>query len=252
MAGVYDPVAAEYYNTHLHPTCHNFNRLSRKYFDDQFKEPPTGQKIVEVGSGESTVAALLHARGCALDCLEITDGSSEMLRHSLFWKSFGAQVRVAAANELYLKESSISILVAGLCDPYNTREFWKQVSNILTGGGKAIVTLPSFEWAVRYRTFKVGGALHEAEFTLSDGRVIALPSYIFPLAEQIKLIEDAGLVLTNFANLGLENLGDDKISSKVQVFGDELSSIIWGITCTKVIHNIGQKIRNSSGLSSAN
>ncbi|SRR6266478_552573 len=224
----YDLLAEEYYDAIAHPTCCNLNRLSRLFVERHFPEPWSGWETLEVGAGDSCVASILHARGYSLRGLRITDASEGMLRHSSRWKELGATLMTCDAYALSHPGHSISLLVASLGDPYNTPDFWAEAHKGLRPEGKLIFTMPSFAWSSRFRGMNSAGA-NLAEFVLRDGSRVVVPSCVMSLPEQVRMIEDAGFMVAAFESLGADSLGpDEPRSPKIEVFGDEVSSLVWG------------------------
>src|SRR5258708_29536884 len=78
----YDVVAPEYYDKTQHPTCHNFNFLSRRYIATALSNLVLSSQVIEVGCGESSVAPILHEQHLSLKTLLLTDASSAMLEYS--------------------------------------------------------------------------------------------------------------------------------------------------------------------------
>jgi hypothetical protein len=88
--------------------------------------------------------------------------------------------------------------------------------------------MPSFQWAVRFREAD-DASLSTAEFLLQDGRRVNVPSVIPPLDEQVKLIENAGFVVTSFESLGADAFDlTEPRSPKIEVFHNDISSLVWG------------------------
>ncbi|MFM9977857.1 MAG: methyltransferase domain-containing protein [Sphingomonadaceae bacterium] len=227
----YDAVAAEYYDRVAHPTCFNFNRLSRLFIDTRFPEPWDESAVVEVGAGDSAVAALLHARGYGLAGLTITDGSAAMAVYSDRWRTQGATISISRAENLGGVSGRFAMLVSSLGDPYNTRDFWREAHRVLKPGGRLLFTTPSFEWG---RRFRHETAPHNAEFLVGGHEVISLPSFVLPLAAQVAMMEAAGLAVIHFESLGQERLHPaEPLSPKLAVFGDDRSSLVWGFELEK-------------------
>lgn len=222
----YDVVASEYYDPLRHPTCRNFRSLSRTWLADVLPRDAQAALCLEVGAGASLLAPLLQARGVPLAGLALQDASAAMLLHARRWCEAGAVAAVAAAHDTGRPDHGTALLVASLADPYNTPAFWREAARILHPHGEALVTLPSHDWALRFRR---GESL--AEFTLLDGRAVALPSHVPPLPAQIALLEQAGLRLVRFDALGIESLpAGEPVSPKLQVFGSQpRTSVVWGL-----------------------
>jgi SAM-dependent methyltransferase len=228
----YDAIAAEYYDPTAHPTCNSFSLLSHAFIRDALADVGPGIRIVELGAGGSVVAPILHGRGLSLANLEVTDASAAMLRHSMHWADLGATLKVVDALELPYPSDSIDVVIASMADPYNRPLLWAGIARVLKDTGRAIVTLPSFEWAARFRG-KAALPTRGAEFVLRDGRTIEVPSHLYPLHRQVEIIEDAGLALDTFQSLGSDWLCGLPPAPKLRVFQGAFSSYVWGIVAVK-------------------
>lgn len=242
----YECVAAEYYDARRHPTCHNFNRLSRIYIERHFTAALASKHVLEIGAGESSVAPLMAANKWDLRHLTISDVSPTMLNRSAKWRNEGARLVVGDAEALADWGPQTDVIVAGLGDPYNTAKFWLQASDCLRVDGRVIFTLPSFEWAARFRP--QGSDRLVAEFVIATGETVKLPSFVPPLDCLVEMIESAGLVVVNFEALGVEQLGCDPVSSKIsQTAADK--SIVWGVVAMRLSDSISRRGARHSGLS---
>lgn len=232
----YSVVAAEYYDAKAHPTCHDFFVLSSIYIRSELERLSANARILEVGAGASIAAQVLHDAGRDLSTLEITDASAAMLNHSTRWSKHGANVRIADAETLPHANGSVDCVVASLADPYDTPSFWNSLKRVLKPYGNAIVTLPSYEWAKRFRNPKDPYSLKTAEFHLRDRSIARLQSFVRPLSHEIRMIEHARFVVTKFRSLGIDDLLGPH-SPKLDVFDAQFSSIIWGLTATRLNRN---------------
>ncbi len=241
----YDEIALEYYDAARHPTCSNFNYLSRLYLAGALREVDLEGRVVEVGAGKSAVAPVLRERGVPLGRLLLTDASAAMLKYSHSFAAEGVELKVAEAHRLPLADGAVSLLVASLGDPYNTRAFWREAGRVLRIGGCAIFTIPSFEWAARYREYDQA-SLQRAAFELRGGRIVHLPSHIYPLDVQVQAVEAGGLSMVDFRNLGLDALGAQPRSSKLEVFGEDSGSVLWGLRARKPAQPIPDSVRQAA------
>lgn len=231
---IYEALATEYYDSAAHPTCYNLNRLSRLFIERHLPEPWSGT-TVEVGAGDSCVAAILHARGYALNGLYLTDASEGMLRHSQRWIEHGARTSICDARSIARDYKAVSLLVSSLGDPYNDAGFWNQAARIMKPGGRLLFTTPSHEWSTRFRGSDPA-ASQVAEFILKSGRRLYVPSLVMCLREQITLIENSGFMLASFESLGAEFLSvEEPVSPKIGVFASERSSLVWGFDVVRRI-----------------
>lgn len=235
IAAPYEALAAEYYDPQAHPTCHNLNRLSRHFIERWLPEGAGGLDILEVGAGESAVAPLLLAAGQPLGRLALHDQSPAMLAHSARWQSLGARAVVSDACALQRPDADVDLLVSSLGDPYNLPAFWAEAARVCRPGAVLLYTMPSFAWAARFRRQGSDSGLDVAEFVLRDGRRLGVPSHVWPLHEQVRLIEAAGWMVLQLESLGAEALpAGDRLSPKAQVFGPgATSSLVWGFRAVR-------------------
>jgi SAM-dependent methyltransferase len=148
-----------------------------------------------------------------MDNLLITDSSASMLAYSAKWRSRRARLAVADASRLPVPSDSVELLVASLGDPYNEAAFWSEACRVLAPGGRLVFTTPSHEWAWAFRQ---GDAASEtAEFELSDGRRICVPSVIHPIAEQTSMIAAAGMIVARVTDVTLGDIDSARMSPKL-------------------------------------
>jgi hypothetical protein len=231
----YESIAAEYYNARRHPTCHNFNRLSRLFIAEHFTSEFSNKRVLEVGAGESSIAPLVELHGWNFQLLTISDNSPSMLRHSAKWRTKGARIIAGDAECLTEWGGQTDLIVAGLGDPYNTPKFWRGARDCLQVNGSVIFTLPSFEWAARFR--EVDAERSIARFVIETGEHVDVPSLVPTLEDLFSMIEGAGLTAVRFEALGVDKLGTDPISSKI---GDASAyhSIVWGVVAKKTLDTV--------------
>ena len=229
----YEALAEEYYDSVSHPTCHNFNYLSRSILRDWIFSSKFSD-VLEVGAGDSAAAEALHSLGIDLKNLEIQDGSVGMLAHSEKWIPLGTKLTISDATDIKRADSSVSLIVSSLGDPYNVPPFWEEATRVLRPGGIMIFTMPSFEWSSRFRKEEPNRTQCFADFLLRDGRHISVPSFIRDLPSQIRLMQSTGLVVRNFTSLGIDSLpATAVVSPKAMVFERDESSLVWGFRLHK-------------------
>ena len=170
----YQDVAAEYYDVHRHPTCANFRQASARLLIPWLDRHCTlDARIAEVGAGMSLVLEYLANHPRVVSRILISDGSWTMLSYSRTLPTSHANLVVAAADRLPLRDSNLTVLVASLGDPFNTGEFWREVRRILEPGGVVLFTTPSYEWSSAFRR---GTDANSAEFA-ARGRPLRLDSF---------------------------------------------------------------------------
>jgi SAM-dependent methyltransferase len=223
--GDYELLAAEYYDAVRHPTCANFREASRQLLTSWFARFPQQEMVLcEVGAGKSLLAEILAPRLRSMGRVFLVDASPSMLAFSHEWLARGASLVLADAVCMPMRSASIDIFVACLGDPYNTESFWSEVQRLLRPGGLVFFTTPSYEWASGFRT-RPGDEIHLADFELSDGRVVSVPSYILPIDRQLALMKRHGLNIDNVVERRLSDLSGAIISPKLLHYGQSLSVV---------------------------
>jgi|SRR6266404_129638 len=199
----YEAVAREYYDPKLHPTCRNFRLASQTLLRQWLTLISVEYPIIETGAGDSVIAEMFVEQGRTLNGLIITDESPTMLAYSDKYAKDGATSILASAEDLPFPGGFAGTLAASLGDPYNTSTFWRAASRLLKPEGYVFYTTPSYEWA---SAFRGDLRLSDSEFQLSDGRRIDLRSIIIPEAEQIEMIDDAGLHVREISHVPLSDI----------------------------------------------
>jgi hypothetical protein len=203
----YEMVAFEYYDDVRHPTCRNLRDGSMLAFMELGMERfLAANAICEVGPGLWSAAAELGGLRGSLHNLVLLDNSRAMLTHSARYRSDGAHLVLADAERLPFRNQGIDVVIAGLGDPYNTIDFWDGLSWSLRRGGFCFFTTPSYEWATWFRS----GAHKErpgyACFEVINGRAVYLPSLVYSLESQCKMIEQHGMRVVEVVNITVEML----------------------------------------------
>jgi SAM-dependent methyltransferase len=227
----YSVLAAEYYDPIRHPTSANFRSASVEIVRGWLPcVLPSKGLILDVGAGDSVVAAVMAERRAPLERLLLTDSSEVMLAHSEPWIQMGARAEVADAANLPVRDQSVGVLVASLGDPYNTADFWTEARRVLHPRGLMIFTTPSHEWSESFRSLN-GEPEDSAEFELTDGRKVRVPSFIYDQARQRHVIAQAKLSVAGLYSAFLGELGDMPISPKLAV--DAGTPIVVGYKVTR-------------------
>ena len=87
----YDHVAHEYHNSARHPTCANFDKLSRKFLEPKISTISNSVKrTIDVGAGRSVLASVLAKLGLVSTtvfcwilrpaCLSILESGKSLVR----------------------------------------------------------------------------------------------------------------------------------------------------------------------------
>jgi ubiquinone/menaquinone biosynthesis C-methylase UbiE len=232
--GGYDDVAAEYYDSIRHPTCANFREASDQLLHEWLREYPlNGRWICEVGPGRSTVAELLLKCDVPLDRLVLVDSSRTMLTYSSAWFHRGSHLVLGDSNALPLGANTFDLVVSSLGDPYNTANFWRETLRILRPGGRSLFTSPSYQWAVAFRAESKDDVLTAAQFDLADGQRVLVPSLIYTIEEQQKLMETEGLRLDRVDHVPIKALLSEHMSPKLFPDRGMDQIIVTGYAATK-------------------
>ncbi|MDX6576322.1 MAG: hypothetical protein QOE96_2275 [Blastocatellia bacterium] len=234
LAGTYEDVASEYYDSVRHPTCANFRAGSDLLLDQWLaKHPHRGSWICEVGPGRSAVAEQLLRRGEPLDRLTLVDSSCIMLSYSMKWATHGASLVVGDATALPLGSDTFDLIVSSLGDPYNTPGFWREIQRVLRPGGQSFFTTPAYDWAVAFRSGAEDPEITSAAFDISNGQHIAVPSWIYQPNQQQNLIEAEGLRLDRVDQVPMRALSSQRLSSKLVLDRGMDAAIVTGYSVTK-------------------
>jgi SAM-dependent methyltransferase len=227
----FEALAREYYDPDKHPTCANFRAASRLLLV-RWLQKILDTPACEVGSGSSLLAEILVERDYPLQSVTLTDVSPKMLAHSLRFKSLGAGLEIAAANELPFSPDTQAMVVSSLGDPYNNLEFWEEAARVLIPRGHIFFSTPSFEWAAAYRIALPQPLQARAEFEATNGKNIWIPSVVLPEEKQKNLIESAGFEVVSIEFVSLRDL-QPPISSKLSVLNSAQAAVVTGYLARK-------------------
>lgn len=233
MKSDYGSVADEYYNSVLHPTCADFYLASSALLGDFFRDNPRHGLIFEVGAGKSALPSIL--KGKTGNRIILSDSSPEMLSHSRRHSEEAAEFILCDASELPEDLPAIDLIVASLGDPYNSHEFWREVSRVLRVGGEVYFTTPSWEWA---HAFRSGGQEERpgyALFVTASGGRLYLRSDIRPEPEQRKMMAEVGLEVRQTVHFTLADLKRQRVqpSSKLSGFVTDNTPIVTAFSAVK-------------------
>jgi SAM-dependent methyltransferase len=203
----YSALAAEYYDSRLHPTCRAFRDASHLVLD-QWRPWLEGALLCEIGAGSSLLAEKLT---CSSHSLALIDLSREMLNYSAPWGRNRWPI-VADAGFLPVCSGCLDGVALILGDPYNTPALWSEVRRVLVSGGTVIFTTPAWAWAWDFRR----GSL-SAEFQLRDGMTVRVPSFIYPASVQCKMIECASFEVLEVREVSLSELNGDRWDGRAPV-----------------------------------
>lgn len=193
----------------------------------------SGEKLCEVGAGKSLAAEYLLKNKLPLQNLLITDESACMLEYSRPFSGDGALLKVAPADHIPLQSDCVDWLISSLGDPYNTDAFWTEVARILKAGGRAIFTIPAYEWAKHFRRDEKDQIFENAEFELMDGRHVFLPSFIYPQHVQEERIRSAGLAVVEIRQTTIGDLNGEKLSPKLGFNRGRMGPVVTGYLLQK-------------------
>lgn len=217
----YGRIAAEYYDTNLHPTCSNFREASSRIVRRWLRRyVPGGLWRVEVGVGRSLLAESLPTHEQTL----LIDSSRRMLHYSEGWLSHGAAALVGLAEQTPVRSGCCELLVASLGDPYNTSQFWAEVHRILVPGGVCLYTTPAEEWASTFRGDEDEALRATAEFLLSDSTWVRVPSLVYSPPVQSALVSQVGLEVKEIASVRVSEI-QGSVSPKLDLGMPDLDCV---------------------------
>lgn len=230
----YDNIASEYYDRTRHPTCANFREASACILKEWLQRYGVDHvQICEVGAGNSLLAELLVAMNHDLDQVLISDLSPGMLEYSKKWVKHGAKLLLNKAEMIPVASESLGLLVSLLGDPYNEPAFWAEAYRTLRPGGLVFFTTPAHEWAKAFRSQSEPHGIISAEFELRDGRKVRVPSWIYPVEQQVALIRSKGLEVREVKQVLLSALTSEDLSPKLLVTQDVDINVVTGYLCMK-------------------
>lgn len=236
ISGTYEDLASEYYDEDRHPTCANFREGSSRLLCDWLRTHRVEQAwLGEVGPGKSVVAELLAADDVPLGRLVLIDSSPSMLAYSKGRVSRGVRLLIGDATALPLVSESVDLLVSSLGDSYNVGALWREVYRVLRPGGMSLFTTPSYDWARSFRRTENPDNMMLAEFELSDGRHVAVPSWIYPVRSQVNLIESSGLLVKDLADVAISDLKSGRLSPKLVIERGMDASVVTGYVVSKAV-----------------
>lgn len=229
----YEILASEYYDTTQHPTCANFRHASYILLERWLRRAIDSKgEICEVGPGKSLVLKILTQQGYKFKSIYLIDSSPSMLAYSNHGSNINTKLILGEAEVLPIPSYSIAVVVSSLGDPYNSIRFWRETYRILKEGGLALFTSPSYEWAAAYRG-ESNNAFTSAEFELSNGHHVRVPSLIHTVDEQTRLIESNGLIVEEVTHIPVSALDDGLLSPKLRVLQGAESSVVTGFLARK-------------------
>ncbi len=213
----YTRVADEYYDPIRHPTCANFEELSKKFLEPVIRAM-AGEtiRVLDVGAGRSLAAAVIANFRSRLDHCVLLDISPAMLGHSSEWQKLGATLVMPDARNTGLPSNSFQVLVSSLGDPYNNAQFWAEAHRLLCEGGTCLFTTPTPEWA---DWFRPAAERSEAQFDLVNGQTIHVPSHVPSLERQVRMIQQAGFRISEIQSFFASDVSGP-LSAKLKPPGD--------------------------------
>ena len=229
----YEVVAGEYYNLERHPTCANFRSASGILFRRWLSFFSLPSHICEVGAGKSLLAEILLEQCRSLHSLMLVDESPAMLAHSETYRGAGAVLYIASASALPHPSRTVDWVVSCLGDPYNSESFWREAYRVLKNNGTCFFTTPSYDWAQAFRSAIDPDSMHDAEFELADGSCVSLPSHIYSQEQQIRMIESAGLRVSDVASVSISEISQHLLSPKLIQTRGLTASVATGYVASK-------------------
>jgi SAM-dependent methyltransferase len=230
----YEEIASEYYDPARHPTCANFREGSARILREWLKRYSVAvDGIFEVGAGNSLLAELLVEMGKELNDVVISDPSPSMLEFSTRWADRGARVSLNRAETLPVESENLGLLVSSLGDPYNETTFWDEAYRVLRPGGKVFFTTPAYEWARAFRLQRGQAEIMLAEFELRGGHKVLVPSWIYPVEQQVQLMKSSGFEIEEIVQVRRSALEPEHLSPKLLVDHCDDINVVTGYLCMK-------------------
>lgn len=205
MTSSYGRVAAEYYDTELHPTCHNLRVGSEFGLHQVFAAlTAVSARYLELGAGAS-LAEHATFNDATVVCVDLNMG---MLAHSTT-----GLFAVADAFRLPSPAAVFDGVFGSLIDPFNLPALYAEVRRVLRPGGRFAFTVPDVTW-VRHNQVADRLPPHSAGITLQTGETVVLPSYVWSYDEQENHLREAGFGYVRRIDIPIEVIGSGKLSRR--------------------------------------
>jgi len=225
----YDDIAEEYYDSSRHPTCANFREISKNFLTENILYLIESAIIFDIGAGNSIVAEIKSEIKSISARVVISDKSRNMINNSRSLHAYidavcicDAQKDLSAMVDYFGK---CDLAICNLGDPYNTKNFWLQLSRIVKDQGNVIFTTPSYEWSQSFRANHQNGNLVSAEFATKNG-VKHVPSFIHSNKTQSKMMDRYGFQIQSIEKLALNRLSSNNISEKISSSIDKREGVV--------------------------
>lgn len=180
----YDALASEYYDD-AHKTSRNFDATTIRAVATIRDSLPAG-KVLEVGAGRGRANEFL---GIESERVVQLDNSSAMLRLEPREKSL---LRVLSdAEQLPFPNEEFDLVIGFLCDPFLGLNFLSEARRVLKPGGMLVATTPSETWGKALRG-DLGIDDMETRFVLRNGKIVKVPSALYPVAQLQTMLEAVG------------------------------------------------------------
>jgi hypothetical protein len=187
----YEEVAAEYYDSKLHPTCADFRSASKFFLEAFFLGNRPAGRIADIGCGLSLLNDFVS------EDLVLVDSSAQMLDRN----DGGAEKRLLNLEKQSFGRSEFDWIFAILADPFNSRAAWKNICSALKDKGRCVFIVPSYYWASEFRSRVWEERSGFARFERADGSSVFLPSIVLPQIDQVRLIEAVGMRVISFSHV---------------------------------------------------
>jgi len=230
----YKDISYEYYDYERHPTCANFREASLYLIRKWLRYINTKNGLLcEIGAGKALLAEILSLRERDKNKLIIMGSVPSMLAYSLQFANRRTCLVTGDALNLPITSESLDVIVSSLGDPYNELKFWREAHRALRDRGTLIFTTPAYDWAVAFRSKTDVSDMMLAEFELLEGKQVFVPSWIYPRADQIAMIEKSGLFVQEYAKVPLLALNSEHLSPKLLSERGSDAGVVEGYLVTK-------------------
>jgi SAM-dependent methyltransferase len=214
----YNMISSEYYDE-KHITSRNFDYATDAFFRENLlkfkKYLQTNRLCLEVGAGRGNTERYLRI---GYDKIILSDINQRMLSHAP--DEYLLKV-ITNAKETPFFSGSFQLITAFLFDPFNTIEFYKEISRILKPGGFFIGTLPHCKWGRTLRS-EINIDIDKTQFILKDGTVLQTDSFLSDFDELKQYHRKNNLEVVEYCDIFLPP-NTEKISDHILIPAKKLS-----------------------------
>jgi hypothetical protein len=187
---------ADEYDDPLHSTTRALEELSNAAFRaaQPLRSSDGTAAVLELGAGTGalTRAIVTDHRWRSLIVTDPVEAMCSQVRLHVGRRHDVETHRYDAAGALHAFGSRVSVVLAGLADPFVNSGFIASACAAMSAGGALFVTVPSRRWAQAEREHRLGVPIESTRFRLSDGTSLDAASFTYDAAGLTALVFQGG------------------------------------------------------------